>query len=172
MRTSNRLFLGLFKKPLQKIDKGQFNSGFRSFSLFSLLVFVVLGAGCNYEVFEPAQLAAAVPGKEINKSEDLLTAPTFGSIFQNVIRPQCLSCHKVGGRAEEVPLSTYEDLLNPRTGDPLVVPGDLENSIFYQVLLPEAGRNRMPPPRSNLPPVSDEKIAVVREWILKGAPRE
>jgi hypothetical protein len=128
-------------------------------------------SGCNYQVFEPAQFVAEASAEDINKSDGALLVPNYPSIFQNIIRTQCVSCHKVGGRAEEVPLSSYEDLLNPRNGDPLIVPGDLENSIFYQVLLPEAGRNRMPPPRSGQPPVSDDKIAIVREWILKGAPQ-
>ncbi len=136
----------------------------------ALFVVFLFNLGCNYRIFEPASLNAQTGNLNEKKADDTATVPTFNSIFQTVIRPDCLRCHKPGGRGEDVPLTSYQDLLKPLQGDPLIVPGDPENSLFYWVLLPQAGRKRMPPQRGGNAPVADEKIQVIREWILQGAP--
>lgn len=124
---------------------------------------------CDYRLFDPAVVTLDNAALEKVQSPDvILTEPNFQSIFETVIQPKCLSCHEPGGRAEDVPLATYEDLF---TGgfEVLVVPGEPESSLFYQVMLPGA-RRPMPPPRSAIPPVELERLEAIRQWIEMGAP--
>ncbi len=93
----------------------------------------------------------------------------FSSVYQTVIKPQCLSCHSPGGSGELVLLDTYADLISAEFAEPLVVPGNPEESTFYKVLLPSAGRKMMPPPKSGRPPVDATRIEVIRSWIANGA---
>jgi len=72
-------------------------------------------------------------------------------------------------------MMTYADVVNAPAhegpscdGRIRVVPGDLAASVFYQKLLdPPACGDRMP---LDLPPLPDETIETIKEWILAGAP--
>lgn len=134
----------------------------------SIIISVFFLCACNNQLFDPVVVDLASENQDIIQSPDQkVTEPDFQSIFNNVIQPQCMSCHEPGGRAESVPLATYQDLVSGL--DVLVVPGDIDSSLFYQVMLPTA-RRQMPPPRSGLPPVSENNIEVIRLWIEMGAP--
>ena len=136
-------------------------------SLFLGLMTVV---GCNYRFFDLADYSELQGTVSNVSSGSKITEESFNSIYQTVIKPQCLSCHSPGESAELVLLDTYVDLTSADFGDPIVVPGNLEESTFYKVLLPSAGRKMMPPPKSGRPPVENARIEVIRSWIVNGAP--
>jgi len=136
--------------------------------LILTLISTLAIVACEYRFFDPIEVNLDSPSLDKIQSPDAqVTEPHFQSIFETIIQPQCMSCHEPGGRADGVPLETYEDLLNGF--EVLVVPGDPEASLFYQVMLPNA-RRPMPPPRSGLPPVDLNQVEIVRQWIEMGAP--
>lgn len=136
----------------------------------SLILSLSTLAGCNYRVFDLAEYSELQGTISNVSSGSKLTEESFSSIYQTVIKTQCLSCHSPGESAELVLLDTYVDLTSSDFGEPLVVPGNPEVSTFYKVLLASAGRKMMPPPKSGRPPVENARIEVIRSWIAKGAP--
>lgn len=92
--------------------------------------------------------------------------PDFESIKKNIFEVKCMSCHKVGGKAEKVSLATREDLINsPRD---IVIPGIPEESGLILDLQEDAIK-KMPPPDSGISPVKPEEIDIIKEWITNGA---
>jgi hypothetical protein len=126
-----------------------------------------LFAGCDYRVFDIAEYPE-LSGvfKDPSKLIDKPTVESFNSIFETVIKPKCLICHSAGGKAEDYPFETYNDLVSG--SDPLIIPGYPEESIFYLVMLPK-GRPLMPPKKSGLSLVDPALTDVIRSWIANGA---
>ena len=92
--------------------------------------------------------------------------PTFSSIQQKILAPKCIACHREGGRASNIPFGTKDEIL--RSPYDLVIPGAPSESGIVLVLQPNA-RKPMPPPDSGFPPVTQEELSVIEEWIRKGA---
>jgi uncharacterized membrane protein len=93
--------------------------------------------------------------------------PKFESLKKLVLDRKCLICHSDGGNAARLPLVTKEDYLNSQAE--VVIPGNPDDS-GLMIVIEERARKFMPPTSSGFNPVSDEQKAVIREWILKGAP--
>lgn len=90
---------------------------------------------------------------------------TYESIRRNIIVERCLDCHSADGRAEHIPLGTYEDLIDsPRE---IVIPENPDESGMI-IFLERTDDKRMPPERTG-PPLKKEEIAKIREWIQNGA---
>ena len=109
-------------------------------------------------------------------SGPLPLAPTFASIQQNVFTPICTRCHAgaaapVGLRLDEA--SSYAMVVNaPSVEVPAlrrIQPGDPDSSYLIQKIEGRAASGgRMP---LNSPPLPPETIAVIRQWVMEGAPR-
>ena len=125
-----------------------------------IILSVLLGSGC-----EPATLSEL--------QEDILT-------------PSCAleGCHSAFLPARDLDLSegvSYEALVDAPSQEPgytLVVPGDPERSLLYQVLLDDiygdgeesaASLGQMPPQVGNSAGLSQQHKAAVRSWIADGA---
>ena len=57
---------------------------------------------CNYRLFDTAQfpeLRGIVNERDL---ESKITEDNFLSVFQTIIQPKCLGCHKAGGKAEDI----------------------------------------------------------------------
>lgn len=103
---------------------------------------------------------------------------TLSYIQENVFVPFCVDCHRLGGQAEIImrlddEQTSAANLINVPSifcmgGIPRVTPGDPENSCLVWKVegRPEAGR----PMPLNLPPLSQENIDAIIEWIADGAP--
>ncbi len=142
------------------------------------LLFSFALGGCNYRVFDleeypnlQANPFSFVP-PFVGKPTDL----SFNLIYQNIIVAyKCLDCHNPDSKtdANSVPLDTYHDLITADWDDPLVIPKDLDKSPFYKVLLATTKKHHMPPlNKPQYHQVSEDRIQVVRNWILKGAPEK
>ena len=82
------------------------------------------------------------------------------TIFEN----SCNICHGEGGSYTEQLLMEYPAIIE----DGHVIPRDPDNSELYKRLLgPTENGPQMP---SGQPPLSDDKIETIRQWILAGAP--
>jgi hypothetical protein len=142
----------------------------RTLTALFILSLTTLLVSCNYRLFDLAEfpeLQGALPGLNL---ENKVTEENFLSIYQTIIQPKCIGCHKVGGKAEDILFSTYKELMDATTEEsiPLIIPGKPEESIFYTIML-ESAKRRMPPKKSEIPPVPDDRLEVVRKWILNGA---
>ncbi len=126
---------------------------------------------------EPS-MANAVPLLEVPDPGSGNQLVTFDAIVKPIIDATCngVGCHSGPDPARGLLLegsTAYDNLINvpSTTGAILVIPGDAENSYFYRKLLPPDGSysgSRMPRLR---PPLADEDIESIRQWILDGAPR-
>lgn len=128
---------------------------------------------CNYRVFDLAQYPELGGILRDSPFSSKVTEENFRSIFQTIIQPKCLGCHKPGGKADEILFDDYETLMSAVTeeGEPLIVPGKPEESLFYTAMLPTSKR-MMPPRKSGIGAVEPERADVIRAWITSGAPEE
>ncbi len=94
-------------------------------------------------------------------------AATFASIKANIFDIKCIKCHTTGGKANDIPFETKQQILD--SADNIVVPGDPDNSPLVQVLLSNAHKP-MPPTQSSITPLTDEQIKVISDWITNGTP--
>lgn len=103
--------------------------------------------------------------------------PTLSQIEQRIIARSCVSssCHSSDSPAGGLDLknAVHDHLVNARSFEVptkmRVVPGDPDASFFFEKIIsdtPTTGR-RMP---IASPPLPDEEIEMIREWIVSGAP--
>ncbi|HEX8170190.1 MAG TPA: hypothetical protein VF824_06600 [Thermoanaerobaculia bacterium] len=106
-------------------------------------------------------------------------AATFSRVQSEIFTPTCaqLGCHDPIGQQSQMVLTAaraYDAIVNrPSVEIPSlnrVQPGDPANSYLYRKIT-GAGitGDRMP---QGLPPLSDAQIALVRDWIRRGAPND
>ena len=99
----------------------------------------------------------------------ILTAPAFGQTdFQKDVAPileqSCLSCHSAAKAAGGLALTSRKALLDKKA----IVPGAPDSSPFYTLsALPSERAGAMPP---GGPPLSPDKLSVLKLWIQQGAP--
>jgi hypothetical protein len=91
---------------------------------------------------------------------------TFADIQKKLIDEHCIFCHEGEYASGNVTLETYDGLMK-NSGDgrpPLVIPGNLEQSLFYQSII--RSENPMPPGDERLP---QDLVDLVKTWIETGA---
>jgi len=103
-------------------------------------------------------------GAPVTPEDPLL--PKFESIKTLILQAKCVVCHAPGKKAENIPLIERSDLLDSPYD--LVIPGDADGSGLILVLL-EGARKKMPPSDSGISPVSENEIAIIKDWIKNGA---
>lgn len=139
--------------------------------IFSLLSSFLL-VSCNN--FLPPQPAKPNADNLTTEEQNVKLEANFESIKSNLIDRKCLSCHKPGGKGEEVLLETQEQIMNGTVDDkPLVVPGKATESILYLVLLDDeklrGDLEKMPPPKAieqrKAKAVTQQEIDIVAAWI-------
>lgn len=86
-------------------------------------------------------------------------APTFQEVYTKVIDAKCTSCHGLYRQSKGVRFLTYEDVLH------YVNFKDLPNSTLIQITAYDTM------PEDPAPPLTDSEKALLKEWILAGAPR-
>jgi mono/diheme cytochrome c family protein len=92
-------------------------------------------------------------------------AGTFASV-SGIFDRSCISCHGDTG-ADGVDLRSYESIMRGGEHGAIVVAGNPDESILIHSLRGQHGAKQMP---LNQPPLSEEEIASVEEWIRAGAP--
>ncbi|PYQ27012.1 MAG: hypothetical protein DMF56_21925 [Acidobacteria bacterium] len=104
---------------------------------------------------------------------------TFTRVQNEVFTPTCgiVACHHPIGQQSQMVLTAgraYNETVNVTSVEmpslKRVTPGDVANSYLYRKIT-GAGitGDRMP---QTLPPLSDAQIALIRNWIRRGAPND
>ena len=88
-----------------------------------------------------------------------------------ILSDRCFQCHgpdAAGGREADLRLDEYEDLMKPRGGYRVLVPGEPDKSeLFHRVSASDADLV-MPPPELHRE-LSAQQVEVLRLWIEQGA---
>jgi hypothetical protein len=92
---------------------------------------------------------------------------SFVKDVQPFLQKHCVECHTQNKAQGGVALDSYNALI--RGNDPVVRPRQPERSDLVKVLTASAGRKIMPPRKATTRPTEAE-IAMIRAWVLAGAP--
>ncbi len=143
---------------------------------------LLVGPSCDVTIeFEGFELFDLLLGDDTSPPDDT-APPTVQTVsFSNQIQPifdaNCIVCHVSGGIADAILHLNAEEAFDALVGPPsvqdvsltLVDAGDSSTSLLLQKVnsdSPPVGA-RMP---LGGPPLSDDLIALIRDWIDQGAP--
>ncbi len=82
-----------------------------------------------------------------------------------ILRRHCLSCHNKEEQKGELSMATPEDLLDGG----YVVPGDVDSSAVFELLVAAPGEPRPAMPKTGKP-LTQKEIDTLRRWVAAGAP--
>ena len=91
---------------------------------------------------------------------------SFAANVMPILENRCVNCHGSDGGWDG---SSYELVMTTGDHSPVVIPGDVENSLLAQKLVGthEEGEIMPPPPLRKL---NDELTQIILDWIAAGAP--
>jgi hypothetical protein len=91
----------------------------------------------------------------------------FSSQVKPIINKRCISCHGGVKRNNGFSLLFRQDALDTtESGQPAIIPGDIENSELIKRITHADPEERMPYKEGPLPP---EEIKILTQWIKEGA---
>ncbi len=123
-----------------------------------LFIFSLLILGCDF--YAPKEEAL------LQITEQDLSHPTFSLVKQKIFEPKCVLCHAPGKAGQRILMDTRDDLINSPLD--LVIPGNVDDSVLLLAVTRTDSR-RMPPVKSNVPPLMAQEIKLLEIWILNGA---
>ncbi len=91
--------------------------------------------------------------------------PNYDDHIKPILRRHCLKCHGDDKQESGLNLQSFEAALKGGSGGKALVAGRSSASLLYQAITNEDADARMPPSQ---PPLSDEEIGTIRNWIDKG----
>lgn len=146
--------------------------GLMAFVAITLIVGVILtGPDTHANLWNEARAG-------YERTDVIYVSPTTGSIpvsspgtgevsFSREVLPvlqaKCASCHGLGIAIKGISVTSYEDLIDAEAHEPLVVPGELDES---PLLIPLRSTESPMPPTGPLP---EEQIQTIEDWIREGA---
>ena len=92
--------------------------------------------------------------------------------IQPILAERCVSCHGPDLARAKVSVASYQELMKSKTKSgrqPLVTPGNLEESWLYTLCSTVQPQYRMPPDTSHKVPLPKEELALLQSWIMQGA---
>ncbi|HSG43497.1 MAG TPA: c-type cytochrome domain-containing protein, partial [Anaerolineales bacterium] len=105
-----------------------------------------------------AQLPSVLPEEDTTEVPTLTGKPTFDNFVGALFDASCSACHgdlESGG----LNMSSYESLMKGSDNGPVIIPGNSENSVLYQVQ--SVG--------SHFAKLTSEELEIVKQWIDNGA---
>jgi len=133
-------------------------------TLFS--VFTLLFMSCKHE---PDTLPGNNPSNpnepgtgEVNQCDP--DSVYFANTILPILSTSCAysGCHSSDNPQEGIDLTSYQSIM----ASGVIEKGNASQSELYEVLVEDDPEDRMP---FNLPPLSEDKIAAIRNWINQGA---
>jgi hypothetical protein len=95
-------------------------------------------------------------------------APSFRRDVAPILIDRCLGCHGTARDRGNYRLDTFERLLSEGDSEEApIVAGKPEESHFFELLVEESDRKRMPKDGARLP---ESELEILRAWIAGGAP--
>lgn len=119
-------------------------------------------------LFPVEVFAQALPSDQRAHPEplDATTLVDFEREISPILTQHCVTCHGTTKREGGLRLTNRLDALTPAdSGEPVLVPGDVEQSILWERISSKDEGLRMPP---DSPPLSPDELAVIRRWIEEG----
>jgi mono/diheme cytochrome c family protein len=92
------------------------------------------------------------------------TEPSFSRDVLPIFQQRCVFCHGTDGGWDS---SSYESVTTTGDNGPVVIPGDVENSLLAQKLQGVEAAGKVMPPSGKM---SDAVIQGILDWIAAGAP--
>lgn len=89
--------------------------------------------------------------------------PTYVNDVLPIFESKCTMCHGSSGGWDG---TSYESAINSGDNSPVVIPGDVDNSLLAQKLQGTQEEGSIMPPMGKLP---DDQIQVILDWIAGGA---
>ncbi len=87
---------------------------------------------------------------------------SFASDVMPIIQSRCIRCHGEDRIEEGLVFFTYEDILAGSDNGPVIVPGDVENSLLVELVatkeMPKKGPKLTPP-----------QVQLITDWVAAGA---
>jgi len=137
-------------------------------SLLSMLVLVVAGHQGAAITHGDNFLLAPVYKDRAKEKVPFDEAIVWRDMVQPILDAKCLICHNSSKAKGGLVVSTPELLLKGGKNGPVLDTSDANMSLLLQrIHLPEEDRKHMPP--KNKPQLNDQEIAVLYNWIRRGA---
>lgn len=92
--------------------------------------------------------------------------------IQPILTERCVPCHGPEIAYDKIRLGSYQELMESRSRSghqPLVTPGNLEESRLYVLCSTIQKQFRMPPDTSHKVPLPNEELVLLSKWIMQGA---
>ena len=123
----------------------------------------------------PKGRPAPKPASSSSDSSSAAKGVDFHSQISPILQERCNDCHKApyeeNGRTKNpkagLRFDTYEWLMKGNDDFEVVVAGNLEDSILYEVITLPPDDDMIMPPKGD--PLTAEQIDLFRRWILEGA---
>jgi mono/diheme cytochrome c family protein len=137
-----------------------------------------INLGWEKELLSKARLAALKAQREALESGEteetvevaVVDDPDFKTHILPIFQESCVSCHGEEKQKGKLRLDTYEWTMKGTPDGPVVAAGDLIGSVLFQLITLPADDDDIMPPKDG--PLSENKIALIRNWISKGAKAE
>ncbi len=126
----------------------------RVLSLFLILFGLISSSGCDLNQHDLVPEKANSSKPEENEDQDQRLDYDF--VFNNILVPHCISCHRAGGRSDFLDMNFRPEVMS------YIKPGDPGASFLYTIIQD----GEMPPDA----PLDPELISLLEQWILQGAP--
>jgi len=99
---------------------------------------------------------------------------SFNRDVRPILADNCFACHGFDSKHRKagLRLDVLEAAVGERDGTRAITPGDLENSELWARIESDDPDERMPPPASHKPRLSDPQRATIKRWIEQGAKYE
>ena len=101
--------------------------------------------------------------RQLEPTEPRSGPPTFEADILPIFEASCNICHGIMGGWNG---TTYTSVMTSGDHAPVVIPGDVENSLLAQKLLGTHSEGDIMPPAGALP---DDVIQIILDWIAAGA---
>jgi mono/diheme cytochrome c family protein len=100
----------------------------------------------------PTEASADAPAGDVSFASDVMP----------IIQSRCIRCHGEDRIEEGLVFFTYEDILAGSDNGPVIVPGDVENSLLVELVatkeMPKKGPKLTPP-----------QVQLITDWVAAGA---
>lgn len=128
------------------------------------LALAILVAGCSGGDSGKDTGGGDAPTKTVENGSGSAGTGQFAGV-QAILLPKCGMCHGQNGK-EGIDVRTYDSLLKGGEHGAIVVAGEPENSKLIHALRGQNGVAQMP---KNSPPLSEDEIKKIEDWIKSGA---